>query len=106
MLTSSECLAILKEKEHKKKTEAEEKDKRKQEREAKRKQKMEEKQKKTEERVRKAKEKQKKEEKQLQPKKLVPRQHMHVRYACGAGPVYPLLLDYQTTKSSSRNNRE
>ena len=60
VLTSSECIAILEEKERKKKAEVEEKERRKLEREAKKKEKEEEKRRKTEEKAKKAEEKAKK----------------------------------------------
>ena len=62
VLTSSECLAFLEEKERKKKAEVEEKERRKQDREAKRKQKEEEKRQKTQEKAKKAEERVKKAE--------------------------------------------
>ena len=62
VLTSAECIAILEEKECKKKAEVEEKEKRKLEREAKKKEKEEEKKRKAEERAKKAEEKAKKAE--------------------------------------------
>ena len=60
VLTSSECIAILEDKERKKKAEQEEKERRKVERETKKKQKEEEKRQKAEERAKKAEEKAKK----------------------------------------------
>ena len=62
VLTSSECLACLEEKERKKKAEVEEKERRKQDREAKRKQKEEEKRQKAQEKAKKAEERVKKAE--------------------------------------------
>ena len=62
VLTSSECLAFLEEKERKKKDEVEEKERRKQDREAKRKQKEEEKRQKPQEKAKKAEERVKKAE--------------------------------------------
>ena len=62
VLTSSECLAFLEEKERKKKAEVEEKERRKQDREAKRKQKEEEKRQKAQEKAKKAEESVKKAE--------------------------------------------